>query len=83
VIQELSLAIQSKGLTVHNELSVEVTLPIAAEKLQIIVYNLLSNAVKYSFPNQQIRIYKEGKGIWIQDFGVGLSSEQRTKLMRF
>jgi two-component system, sensor histidine kinase and response regulator len=60
----------------------DVTLPIAAEKLQIVVHNLLSNAVKYSFPNQQIRIFKEGKGISIQDFGIGLSPEQRSKLMR-
>jgi signal transduction histidine kinase len=57
-------------------------LPIAPEKLQIIVHNLLSNAVKYSFSNQTIRIFKEGTGISIQDFGVGLSPEQRSKLMR-
>ena len=57
-------------------------LPIAPEKLQIIGHNLLSNAVKYSFPQQQIRIVKEGKGFSIQDFGVGLSPEQRSKLMR-
>ena len=82
VIQELSVAIQSKALTIQNELEHDVTLPIAAEKLQIIVHNLLSNAIKYSFPNQQIRIFKEGKGISIQDFGVGLSPEQRSKLMR-
>jgi signal transduction histidine kinase len=82
VIQELNVAIQTKSLTINNELTDDVVLPIAAEKLQIIVHNLLSNAVKYSFPNQQIRIYKEGKGFCIQDFGVGLSPEQRTKLMR-
>ena len=82
VIRELSVAIQSKALTIKNELTDDVTLPIAPEKLQIIIHNLLSNAVKYSFPNQQIRIFKEGKGISIQDFGVGLLPEQRTKLMR-
>jgi signal transduction histidine kinase len=82
VIKELNVAIQNKGLTVHNELNAEVMLPIAPEKLQIIVHNLLSNAVKYSFPNQSIRIFKEGRGFSIQDFGIGLSPEQRTKLMR-
>jgi tetratricopeptide (TPR) repeat protein len=82
VTRELSVAIQSKSLTIQNDLTEDVTLPIAPEKLQIIVHNLLSNAVKYSFPNQTIRIFKEGKGICIQDFGVGLSPEQRTKLMR-
>ena len=82
VIQELNVAIQSKTLTINNELTDDVTLPIAPEKLQVIVHNLLSNAVKYSFPNQEIRIFKEGKGFCIQDFGVGLSPEQRTKLMR-
>jgi tetratricopeptide (TPR) repeat protein len=73
VIQELNVAIQSKALIVHNELNNDVFLPIAPEKLQVIVHNLLSNAVKYSFRNQTIRIFKEGKGISIQDFGVGLS----------
>ncbi len=82
VVRELSIAIQSKSLTIQNDLADDVLLPIAPEKLQIIVHNLLSNAVKYSFPNQTIRIYKEGKGICIQDFGIGLSPEQRTKLMR-
>lgn len=82
VTTELGVAIQSKSLTIQNELAEDVTLPIAPEKLQTIVHNLLSNAVKYSFPNQTIRIFKEGKGICIQDFGVGLSPEQRTKLMR-
>ncbi len=82
VIPELNVAIQSKALTINNELTDDVTLPIAPEKLQVIVHNLLSNAVKYSFPNQEIRIFKEGKGFCIQDFGVGLSPEQRTKLMR-
>ncbi len=82
VIQELSVAIQSKTLTINNELTEDVTLPIAPEKLQIIIHNLLSNAVKYSFPNQEIRIFKEGKGFCIQDFGVGLTPEQHTKLVR-
>ncbi len=82
VVKELNAAIQSKSLTIQNDLAGDVLLPIAPEKLQIIVHNLLSNAVKYSFPNQTIRIFKEGKGFSIQDFGVGLSPEQRSKLMR-
>lgn len=82
VVKELSVAIQNKSLTIQNDLAEDVLLPIAPEKLQIIVHNLLSNAVKYSFPNQTICIFKEGKGICIQDFGVGLSPEQRSKLMR-
>lgn len=82
VLQELSVAIQTKELNLQNELHEKVLLPIAPEKLQIILHNLLSNAVKYSFPHQSIRIFQEGKGICIQDFGVGLSPEQRSKLMR-
>jgi signal transduction histidine kinase len=82
VIQELNMAIQTKSLSVENDLTDNVTLPITPEKLQIIVHNLLSNAVKYSFPYQSIRIFQEGRGFCIQDFGVGLSPEQRTKLTR-
>ena len=82
VVQELSVAIEAKALTIHIELEDTMRLPIAPEKLQIIVHNLLSNAVKYSFPNQTIHIFKEGNGFSIQDFGVGLSPEQRSKLMR-
>lgn len=82
VLQELSVAIRSKDLSIQNELADNVTLPISPEKLQIILHNLLSNAVKYSFMHKSIRIFQEGKGICIQDFGVGLSPEQRSKLMR-
>jgi signal transduction histidine kinase len=78
----LSVAIQSKELTINNEINEDFTVPISQEKLQIIVNNLLSNAVKYSFPNQSIRIFQEGNGFSIQDFGVGLSPEQRSKIMR-
>ena len=82
VIQELSAAIQNKELVIINEISDSLNLPIAPEKLQIIVNNLLSNAVKYSFQNQSIRIFQEGNGFCIQDFGIGLSPEQRSKVMR-
>jgi signal transduction histidine kinase len=82
VLQELAVAIQAKGLTIQNEVTTDLSLPVAPEKLQVIFHNLLSNAIKYSFPNQAIRIFREGQGIAIQDFGVGLSPEQRSKLMR-
>jgi signal transduction histidine kinase len=82
VIQELSVAIQSKDLIINNEIKEDLVLPIAPEKLQVIVNNLLSNAVKYSFPNQSIRIFQEHNSFSIQDFGVGLSLEQRSKIMR-
>ncbi len=82
VIQELGVSIQSKTLLIKNELTDDLNLPIAPEKLKIVVHNLLSNAIKYSFPNKTIRIFKEGNGFSIQDFGIGLSPGQRTKLMR-
>jgi signal transduction histidine kinase len=82
VAQQLNFSIQSKNLTIENEVNENLSLPISPEKLQIIVHNLLSNAVKYSFQDQVIKIYGEKNGFFIQDFGVGLSEEQRSKLMR-
>lgn len=82
VIQQLNFSIQSKNISIENSIDENLTLPINAEKLQIVVHNLLSNAVKYSFQDQIIKIYQEKNGFCIQDFGVGLSPEQRTKLMR-
>ncbi len=82
VIQQLNFSIQSKNISIENGIDENLTLPINAEKLQIVVHNLLSNAIKYSFQDQIIKIYGEKNGFFIQDFGIGLSPEQRTKLMR-
>ncbi len=82
VIQQLNFSIQSKNLHIENNIDETLTLPIDAEKLQIVVHNLLSNAIKYSFQDQVIKVYQEKNGFIIQDFGVGLSAEQRSKLMR-
>jgi signal transduction histidine kinase len=82
VLRELNMAIQAKNLSIQNELKGDVTLPISPEKLQIVFHNLLSNAIKYSYPNQPIRIFQDGSGVTIQDYGVGLSPEQRSKTMR-
>jgi tetratricopeptide (TPR) repeat protein len=82
VAQQLNFSIQSKNITIENDIDEKLSLPINAEKLQIIVHNLLSNAVKYSFQDQIIKIYAAKNGFFIQDFGVGLSEEQRSKLMR-
>jgi signal transduction histidine kinase len=81
VVKDLHLATQTKNITIDNQLPENFTLPIAPEKLQIVIHNLLSNAVKYSYPDQTIKIYKEGNGFCIQDFGVGLTAEQSLKLM--
>ncbi|MEO0059777.1 MAG: sensor for ctr capsule biosynthesis, probable histidine kinase acting on RcsB, partial [Bacteroidota bacterium] len=82
VAQQLNFSIQSKNITIENDVDENLSLPISPEKLQIIVHNLLSNAVKYSFQDQVIKIYGEKNGFFIQDFGVGLSEEQRSKLMQ-
>ncbi|MEY4903867.1 MAG: hypothetical protein RLZZ292_1682 [Bacteroidota bacterium] len=82
VAQQLNFSIQSKNITIENEIDENLSLPINAEKLQIIIHNLLSNAVKYSFQDQIIKIYGVKNGFLIQDFGIGLSEDQRSKLMR-
>lgn len=81
VVKQMQHAIQEKNITVQNLLPVDFTLPIGTEKLQIVVHNILSNAIKYSHPDQSIKIYKEGNGFCIQDFGVGLSDVESAKMM--
>lgn len=82
VLLELNTSIRDKALSIQNDVKDDTSLPIASEKLQIILNNLLSNAIKYSYQQQTIRIYEEGRGICIQDSGVGLTPEERSKLMR-
>ncbi|MBK8624534.1 MAG: tetratricopeptide repeat protein [Saprospiraceae bacterium] len=81
ITKQMQQAIQEKNITIQNLLPAGFTLPIAAEKLQVVVHNILSNAIKYSHPDQSIKIYKEGNGFCIQDFGVGLSDVQTVKMM--
>lgn len=81
VANDLNHVTQTKNISIDNQLPVNFTLPIAPEKLQIVVHNLLSNAVKYSYPGQTIKIYTEGSGFCIQDFGVGLTIAQSQKLL--
>lgn len=81
VLHDLSLAIHAKGITIQNELKQGISLPIAPEKLQVILHNLLSNAIKYSFQHQTIRIFQEDNAIGIQDYGLGISDNKRSTLM--
>jgi signal transduction histidine kinase len=81
VIKDLQFNLESKKLNIENEMTEQFTLPIAPEKLQIVVHNILTNAIKYSYPDQHIRIFKEGRGFCIQDFGIGIGKEQAMKLM--
>jgi len=81
VIKDLTFNVESKNLTIQNELKDLFTLPIAPEKLQIVVHNILSNAIKYSYPNQHIRIFQDGNGFCVQDYGIGIGKEQAMKLM--
>jgi signal transduction histidine kinase len=81
VTTQLHHSLKEKNITVTNRLPSDFTLPISSEKLQIVIHNILSNAIKYSHPDQSIKIYKEGNGFCIQDFGVGLSDVQTVKMM--
>lgn len=85
IVQEVSAqlhqAISEKQLKIENQLPSDFLLPIAPEKLQVIVYNILSNAVKFSHANQTVNIFKDGRGFCIRDYGIGLSDEKMLKLM--
>jgi signal transduction histidine kinase len=84
VLGELEYKWRSKNITIQMETGNEndLSMPIAPEKMQIILYNLLSNAIKYSFENGMIKIQLAHKSIIIRDFGTGIMHEYNHLLLK-
>lgn len=85
VVKELEGEIQKKNHTVNvlfgNELPI-----VQADRLRMhdVIQTLLSNAIKYTNPGGKITVGADllsGKvHIWVKDTGVGISSDERTRM---
>jgi PAS domain S-box-containing protein len=76
--------IKQKRLTVHNSIPLNMRLMVAETHAQTLAMNLISNAVKYSLPGGYITIkaLRDGEQvkICISDTGIGLTSEERSRV---
>ena len=81
--KELYTQISEKKLKLEIEIqeNPEFQLPIAKEKLKIIIYNLLVNAIKYSFLDGTIKINTTSNSLIIQDFGIGMPANYSNALL--
>ena len=84
VLQQLHTRIQSKSLSIQNEIPSHLEANIHPDILRITYRNLLSNAIKYSHEGKSIRIgySEENEEFFIRDLGVGIAQEKLSKLFK-
>jgi two-component system, sensor histidine kinase and response regulator len=79
VINEASIALAKKKLSVINEIPTSLMLHLNTNLIRIILRNLISNAIKFSYPEKVIKVsYTEtvhNLVISIKDTGVGISTD--------
>ena len=84
IIDEQNLIAKIKNISIHANLSNDISIYADNQMLETIIRNLLSNAIKYSYPDSIIEISaikKENQiEILISDYGVGIDKEVRDKL---
>ncbi|NQZ21170.1 MAG: HAMP domain-containing histidine kinase [Colwellia sp.] len=83
VLQQRTLDIKRKNLTVINELQ-RIKIKVNSKQLSVILDNLLSNAIKYSPINSQIKIacnvQNSQLNLSVTDYGLGISAEQQENI---
>jgi signal transduction histidine kinase len=74
----------SKKIKLENKVNPDLSLYQYFEPLKIFIYNLIANAINFS-ENASIIIGAEKENdivtIWVQDFGVGMTTEQVQRLL--
>lgn len=83
-IKELKSFAALKHISLHHELQDNVILHAHFALLKIALKNILKNAISFSHKNQEVHIttYYSNKHFCIQitDFGIGMTSEDQTKI---
>ncbi len=84
IIDEQNLIAKIKNISIHANLSDEVTVYCDYQMLETIIRNLISNAIKYSYPDGKIDFFAIKKEKYIEisvsDYGVGMNKEIKDKL---
>lgn len=77
-------AAQTKGITLKTELGAMPSLRLDHQKIGQVIDNLVTNAIKYSWPESEVRITTRmtdtNVELAVEDYGVGISSEDIGKL---
>ena len=90
-LQDLAPLIKEKSLEIKRKIPDELAINTDAKLLSMVVQNLVSNAVKYTPDNGTITIsatkysgaderYKEGIVMSVEDTGMGIPTEEQSKL---
>jgi signal transduction histidine kinase len=76
----------NKSIALESNLATQIQVFADRNMIATVVRNLISNSIKYSNPNSFIRIYqteaKDGITIAIEDGGIGISEEDKSKIFR-
>lgn len=87
IVQQLRLAIESKELNIVYEFDEDLEMESDVNMLTIIFRNLIANAIKFSYNGKSIKISASKVAgrmiVMVEDQGIGLSSEDQTKLFMF
>jgi PAS domain S-box-containing protein len=85
---DLELELQDKKAEIHEEELTEIRVIANPSSLHLILLNLLTNAFKFVRPDTApvVRLWTERRGdsvrLWIEDNGIGISTEDVGKLFR-
>lgn len=86
VISQLAISLEKKELKVENKIKPEISALVESDLFAQVIKNLIGNAIKFSNRGGTILVKSERKGggvkIWVQDEGVGFSSDNAEELFK-
>ena len=86
IIDIFALVASSKQIELVHNLSPMIDVHADIDMVKTILRNLLSNAIKFSYPSSKIIIETREEGnmaiVSVQDFGKGMSEEDKAQLLK-